>query len=100
LIHTLRVLLEPTKVDGINHHVAFTVGDETCGLHVRNGVAVPTDGWGAQSVVTMSRETLISMLSGRLMWSAGVADRHIKVSGDVATVDHVRKAFDSDGMNS
>ncbi len=100
LIHTLRVLLEPSLVDGVDHHVAFTVGDETCGLHVRNAVAVPTDGWGAQSVVTMSRDTLTSMLSGRLMWSAAVGDGQIKVSGDAATVDRIRKAFDAEGMKS
>jgi alkyl sulfatase BDS1-like metallo-beta-lactamase superfamily hydrolase len=100
LIHTLRVLLEPTRVNGVNHHIAFTVGDETCGLHVRNGVAVPTDGWGAQSVVTMSRETLISVLSGRAVWSAAAGDGRITISGDVATVDQIRKAFDSEGMSS
>ena len=98
LIHTLRVLLEPTLVQGVNHHVAFTVGDETCGLHVRNAVAVPTDGWGAQSVVTLSRDTLFGVLSGRKKWHDEVATGAVKVSGDVDAVATICAAFDHPGF--
>lgn len=100
LVHTLRVLVDPEKIDGINHHVAFTIGDETCGLHVRNCVAVPTDGWGATSVVTMSRASFMGLLSGKASWSGFVADGSIKVSGDVATVDRIRLALDGKGFAS
>ena len=100
LIHTLRVIVDPAKIDGINHHVAFTIGDETCGLHVRNSVAVPTDGWGATSVVTMSRATLMGILSGKSSWSEFVGDGSIKISGDAETVDRIRLALDSKGFTS
>ena len=98
LIHTLRVLLEPSLVKGINHHVAFTVGDETCGLHVRNAVAVPTDGWGAQSVVTVPRETLLAVLSGRKKWRDEVAAGTVRISGDTDAVMTICAAFDHPGF--
>ncbi len=98
LVHTLRVLLEPSRVDGVNHHIAFTVGDETCGLHVRNAVAVPTDGWGAQSAVTMSRETLLGVLSGRKKWRDEVESGAVKISGDTGAVMTVCAAFDHPGF--
>lgn len=100
IVHTLRVVLDPDKVDGINQHIAFTIGGETSGLHVRNGVAVPTDGWGATSVVSMSRETFLGMIAGRSKWSELVAAGAINVTGDRAMVDHVRVAFENDGIRS
>ncbi|MCE2735120.1 MAG: MBL fold metallo-hydrolase [Ilumatobacteraceae bacterium] len=98
LIHTLRVLVDPDAIDGVNHHVAFVVGDETAGLHVRNSVAVPTDGWGAQSMVKMSRATLLGLLSGRALWSEELASGAIAVSGDNDTVDCIRRSFENKGF--
>lgn len=98
LIHTLRVLVDPDAIDGVNHHVAFVVGDETAGLHVRNSVAVPTDGWGAQSMVKMSRATLLGLLSGRALWSEELASGAIAVSGDSDTVDRIRRSFENKGF--
>lgn len=100
LVHTLRVIVDPAKIEGINHHVAFTIGDETCGLHVRNSVAVPTDGWGATSVITMSRTTFMGILSGKSSWSDSVGDGSIKISGDADTIDRIRLALDSKGFTS
>jgi len=98
LIHTLRVLVNPALIEGINHHVAFVVDDETAGLHVRNAVAVPTDGWGAQSMVKMSRETLFGLLSGRSTWSDEVASGAVTVSGDVDAVNRIRRAVENKGI--
>ncbi len=100
LVHTLRVLLEPSKAEGINHHVAFHVGGEICGLHVRNCIAVPTDGSGAPSVVTMSQKTLHSVLGRGGSWSALVADGSIVFSGDAIMIDRIRLAIDNAGFSS
>jgi alkyl sulfatase BDS1-like metallo-beta-lactamase superfamily hydrolase len=98
LIHTLRVLIDPDAIEGVNHHVAFVIGDETAGLHVRNSVAVPTDGWGAQSMVKMSRATLLGLLSGRTLWSEELAGGAIAVSGESDSVDRIRRAFENKGF--
>ena len=94
----MRVVVDPDKIAGINHHIAFVVDDETAGLHVRNSVAVPTDGWGATTMVKMSRATLLVLLSERSTWSKELGDGAIVVSGDAAIVDRVRMAFDNKGF--
>jgi alkyl sulfatase BDS1-like metallo-beta-lactamase superfamily hydrolase len=98
IVHTLRVIMDSDKIEGMNHHIAFTVGDETCGLHIRNCVAVPTDGWGAQSLVTMSRDIFMGVVSGRLPWSEAFAAGDIKVSGDIASVDQFRMSLENKGF--
>jgi alkyl sulfatase BDS1-like metallo-beta-lactamase superfamily hydrolase len=98
IVHTLRVIMDPDKIEGMNYHMAFTVGDETCGLHIRNCVAVPTDGWGAQSLVTMSRDIFMGVVSGRLPWSEAFAAGDIKVSGDIAAVDQFRMSLENKGF--
>jgi alkyl sulfatase BDS1-like metallo-beta-lactamase superfamily hydrolase len=98
IVHTLRVIMDSDKIEGMNHHIAFTVGDETCGLHIRNCVAVPTDGWGAQSLVTMSRDIFMGVVSGRLPWSEAFAAGDIKVSGDITAVDQFRMSLENKGF--
>lgn len=113
IVNTLRVTLEPTLVEGVDHLVTFVIDGERHGLHVRNGVAVPTgadDGGSggasgaavAQSTseATISRATLIDVLSGRTTWSENVASGAIRVSGDSKTLDVVREAFDVPGLKS
>ena len=97
-MHTLRVIVDPDKIEGMNHHIAFTVGDETCGLHIRNCVAVPTDGWGAQSLVTMARDTFMGVVSGRRLWSEALTAGDITVSGDAIAVNQFRGSLDNKGF--
>ena len=100
IISTLRVTIEPTLIEGINHHIAFVVDGERNGLHVRNGVAVPTNGIGSSSTVTVSRENLIAVLSNRKTWSDCVREGSITITGDVAAIDTIRTAFDVEGLRS
>ena len=100
VISTLRVTIEPTLIEGINHHIAFVVDGEQIGLHVRNGVAVPTSGDGASSYATMSRETLVSVLANRKTWSDCVREGSITITGDAAAIDAIRTAFEVEGLRS
>lgn len=100
IVATLRVTLDPPLVDGVDHHVAFVVDGRECGLHVRNGVAVPTDGRDAPSRVSLSRRTLVDVLSRRTTWSDAVRDGAIVVEGDRAAVDRIRAALEIDGLRS
>lgn len=100
IIATLRVTLEPALIEGLDHHVAFLIDGNHHGLHVRNGVAVPTDGTGAHTVVELSRDTLINVISGRVAWSDAARNGDIRVTGDSATLDVIRRAFEVDGLRS
>lgn len=94
LIHTIRVLLDPASAAGVRAHVCFVIDGESAGLLIRNCVAVPTDGRGADASVSMTRATLIAVLSGKQPWSA--AD--IEVDGDRGVVDSVRRCFDHESL--
>ncbi|MFZ9705574.1 MAG: alkyl sulfatase dimerization domain-containing protein, partial [Ilumatobacteraceae bacterium] len=103
IINTLRVTLEPSLVEGIDHLAAFVVDGERLSLHVRNGVAVPTrvsTSGASSSEATLTRNTLIDVLSGRTTWSECVQRGSIVVSGDSTTLNLVRSAFDVPGLRS
>ena len=101
IVHTLRVLLDPDRAEGIDHHLAFAVeGEATAGLHVRNGVAVPTDGAGAQSTISLDRATFVGLLTGRVRWSDARAAGTVAVQGDAAGADRVVACFEVPGFQS
>jgi alkyl sulfatase BDS1-like metallo-beta-lactamase superfamily hydrolase len=90
LVHTLRVLLDPAKAEGVAAHLRIVVDGEAAGLLVRNCVAVPTDGTGAAGEASMTRATFVAVLSGKQKWS----EADIAVSGDASVVDTVRRCLD------
>ncbi|MFM8901829.1 MAG: alkyl sulfatase C-terminal domain-containing protein, partial [Actinomycetota bacterium] len=90
----LRVLLDPSRAEGVEVHVRFDIDGEATGLQLRNCVAVPSNGAGATVEVAMSRSTLTAILAAKLMWSK--AD--IVVHGDEAQVEVFRRCFDHAGM--
>ncbi|MFZ9730651.1 MAG: alkyl sulfatase dimerization domain-containing protein [Ilumatobacteraceae bacterium] len=113
IINTLRVTLEPSLIEGIDHLVTFVIDGERHSLHVRNGVAVPTQAAGggagaaasgaiasSTSEATLTRSILIDVLSGRTTWSECVTSGAIQVLGDTKTLDTVRAAFDVPGLKS
>jgi len=65
LVHVLRVTLDPTRCAGVDRHVAIEFPGGTAGLHVRNGVAVPTDGAEADVTLTISRAAWADVFNGR-----------------------------------
>ena len=90
LVHTLRVLLDPARAEGLETHICIVVDGEAAGLRLRNCVAVPTDGSGAAGTASMTRSTFVSVLSGRTKWS----EADITVTGDASAVDAVRRCLD------
>lgn len=59
----LRVLLDPARCAGADVHLCVDVVDDRAGLHVRNGVAVPTDGADADLVIRLDRDTWAELLT-------------------------------------
>jgi alkyl sulfatase BDS1-like metallo-beta-lactamase superfamily hydrolase len=100
LFSTLRVLLDPTLVPTTNHHVAFVVDGEHVGLHVRNGVAVPTDGRGAADTVTLSRASVDALLQHKASLAALLATGDVVITGDRDAVLTTLAAFEIPGWRS
>jgi alkyl sulfatase BDS1-like metallo-beta-lactamase superfamily hydrolase len=90
LVHTLRVLVDPERAEGVDAHLRITVDGESAGLWVRNCVAVPTDGRDATAEASMSRGTFASILGGKTRWS----EAEVSVTGNPSVVDMVRGCLD------
>ncbi len=98
-VHTLRVLLDPDRAVGVDAHVRWRFADGlTTGLWVRNQVAVPTDGSGADLEVAMSHEALADLLSDRVAFSEAVASGAIVVTGEMDVVRHTLACFDLESL--
>jgi alkyl sulfatase BDS1-like metallo-beta-lactamase superfamily hydrolase len=98
-VHTLRVLLDPDRAVGVDAHVRWRFADGlTTGLWVRNQVAVPTDGSGADLEVAMSHEALADLLSDRVAFSEAVASDAIVVTGEMDVVRHTLACFDLESL--
>jgi alkyl sulfatase BDS1-like metallo-beta-lactamase superfamily hydrolase len=87
-------------MNSLNHHIAFHIDDVVCGLHVRNGVAVPTTGANPDSTVTMSQNTLHALLKGSVLWSDTVAESSVSINGDTDAVNRFRKSLENKGFSS
>lgn len=64
-LHVLRVMLDPQRCGGSDRHLCLDLGNDRAGLHVRNGVAVPTDGNGADITLTISRSTWAAVVAAK-----------------------------------
>jgi alkyl sulfatase BDS1-like metallo-beta-lactamase superfamily hydrolase len=65
LVHVIRVMLDPDRCGDAERHLRVEFPDDAAGLHVRNRVAVPTDGADADLVLTIGRRAWGDVLNGR-----------------------------------
>jgi linear primary-alkylsulfatase len=81
LVHVLRVLLDPQRCGPAERHLRVEFPDDRAGLHVRNHVAVPTDGEDAEVVLTIGRTAWGDVLNG------GRSIAHVLGDGDATASD-------------
>jgi alkyl sulfatase BDS1-like metallo-beta-lactamase superfamily hydrolase len=100
-VSILRVLLEPTRAEGIDIHIAFmfSQGQKT-GLHIRNSVAVPTDGVDADNSITCELAVWADILSGSTTLSQSIAASALQINGNTAQVFRALACFDVVGLQS
>ncbi|NCV75058.1 hypothetical protein EBW23_03840 [bacterium] len=99
-VSILRVLLEPTRAEGVNIHIAFKFPQGTTGLHIRNCVAVPTDGAGATHSFTCDIAVWADILSGTTTLSQAIEASSIQIDGDKSQVLRALACFDVVGLQS
>ena len=98
-VHTLRVLLDPDRAEGLDVRIAWQFdGDHTTGLHVRNSIACPTDGTGARATITCTAAAWAAVLGGATTLSAAVDAGEVQISGDVAAARAGLGCFDVPGL--
>ncbi|MCA3710042.1 MAG: hypothetical protein INF02_09595, partial [Phenylobacterium sp.] len=97
--HLMRVMIDPVRAEGIDHHVRFDFPDAApAGLHVRNGVSVATGGAGAGASVAVTWADLIKVLCGQTRLSELEASGAARLSGDAALTRRALAAFDLPGL--
>ena len=100
-VSILRVLLEPNRAEGIDTHIAFefSQGQKT-GLHIRNSVAVPTDGAEATHSVRSDIAVWADILSGSTTLSQAIAASVLQIDGNTSHVLRALDCFDVAGLRS
>ncbi|MCP3936960.1 MAG: MBL fold metallo-hydrolase [Actinomycetia bacterium] len=64
-LHALRVLLDPIKAAGRHQHLLVELGGVTGGMMLRDGVAIPTDGSGADFSASMDVATWAAIMASK-----------------------------------
>jgi len=100
-VSILRVLLEPTRAEGIDIHIAFNFSQgQKTGLHIRNCVAVPTDGTNVDNSITCELAVWADILSGSTTLSQAIAASALQIEGNTAQVLRALDCFDVAGLRS
>jgi len=99
-VPVLRVLLDPSRADGIDDELAWSfAGGRRAGLKLRNQVAIPTDGKDAQLSLHLSHETWAKILSGRMTIEEAESKNLLSCEGDRARIAQFLDAFDHPGLS-
>ena len=100
-VRAARVLIDPERAAGVDEHVVFVFDDGTrAGLHVRNHVAAPTNGDGADIEVSLDQTTWADVCSGRRTMSSALDLGSVTVSGDRTALDRFLSCFDHPGLSA
>ena len=100
-VSILRVLLAPERASEIDTHICFKFADrQQTGLHIRNCIAVPTDGINGDITVECSIETWADMLAGDLPLSVALSQNKLTVKGDTHKLQHALQVFDVKNLQS
>jgi alkyl sulfatase BDS1-like metallo-beta-lactamase superfamily hydrolase len=99
-VSILRVLLEPTRAEGLDIEIAFKFPNGTTGLHIRNSVAVPTNGSNANHSISCELAVWADILSGSTTLSQAIATSALHIEGNASEVLRALACFDVVGLQS
>jgi alkyl sulfatase BDS1-like metallo-beta-lactamase superfamily hydrolase len=99
-VSILRVLLEPIRAGEIDIEIAFRFPNGTTGLHIRNSVAVPTDGSNANHAISCELAVWADILSGSTTLSQAIAASALQIEGNASQVLRALACFDVVGLQS
>jgi alkyl sulfatase BDS1-like metallo-beta-lactamase superfamily hydrolase len=100
-VDILRVLLDPDRLGTTEIRITWTFNDGSRrGLHMRNGIACPTDGEIADVDVSCDLSTWSAILGGKTTISAALASNALSIVGDVNTFLAAMACFDVPGLRT
>lgn len=99
IVSGLRVVLDPEAADDLDDELRWRFSDgSVAGLRVRNRVAVPTDGGGADVELAVDVEVWPDLLSGRVSVDDALAAGSLVATGDVDRIKRILGCFDLPGF--
>ncbi len=98
-VHALRLLLEPELSDELDIRLGWRFDDDsTSGLHIRNGVAVPTDGRDAEATLVIKVSDWARMLGGKTTLKELLEQQEVEIEGEeIAFIEAIR-CFDNPSL--
>ncbi len=98
-VDLLRVMLDPSKITGVDFYVTFEFdGVLASGLHIRNSIAaIRRDGTADATVVT-TLAIWAKILGGAMTWSEALASGDLSVRGDESKVRLALAGFEVPGL--
>jgi alkyl sulfatase BDS1-like metallo-beta-lactamase superfamily hydrolase len=100
-VHALRVVLDPVIAEGLDVHLGWRFASgERAGLHVRNGIACPSNGDDAVLWMECSAETWADVLAGSTALSEAIQDGSLLVHGDASVLRATLACFEVGGLRT
>ena len=100
-VHALRVVLDPVIAEGLDVHLGWRFASgERAGLHVRNGIACPSNGDDAVLWMECSAETWADVLAGSTALSEAIQDGSLLVDGDASALRATLACFEVGGLRT
>ena len=100
-VPVLRVLVDPELAHGLSLHLAWDFGDgPVVGLHLRNSVAVPTNGENADAVIHCTPQLWADLLTNRTSLTDVLADAQLTIDGARDKAISALRIFEVDGLRA
>ena len=82
-VHALRLILDPEKSNDLDIRIGWRFDDDsTAGLHIRNGVAVPTDGEDSAATLVIKISEWARILGGETTLKEALENKRTTIEGD------------------
>lgn len=100
-VHLLRVMLDPERAENVDLHIRWEFdGLPPTGLHIRNCIACPTDGFGAAVTVRCDLKTWADVVTNTSTLSDSIASGRIIIEGDRDDCRRALSSFDVEGLRA
>ena len=98
-VHALRLLLEPELSGELDIRIGWRFDDESAsGLHLRNGVAVPTDGEGSEATLVIKINDWARMLGGKTTLKELLEHQNAEIEGNHKAFIAAISCFDNPSL--
>ena len=98
-VHALRLILDPEKSNDLDIKIGWRFDDDsTAGLHIRNGVAVPTDGEDSAATLVIKISEWARILGGETTLKEALENKRTTIEGDRKNFIKAIACFDSPSL--